>query len=143
MQGCNQYVTVWNRWRDPNDIQANDVFYRHILPVMCKYKTKVSRLVTESGVVVGNSQQVIIPVSDMYREPSEWREMDADLRRDFFTLQEGDIFALGALLFDITGVTPWRETDVRKRLKPNVFTVKVIFDNTRSRRGKHFKIEGV
>ena len=143
MHGCTQDVTVWNRWRDPANPQAGDVFYRHILPVQCKYKTRVYTNATTDGVIIKNTQIVIIPVSEKYCNPSEWSLLDEDGRKEYFTLRENDIVALGIIKSDITGVAPLRESDVVNRLKPNVFTIGAVRDSARDGLGRHFRVEGV
>ena len=143
MNGCNQYVTVWNRLKNPDDKQAPDIFYRKILPVKCKYKTKVTRNEAEGGVIVKVMQIAVIPYTECYKEPNEWAVLDDSERSSYFTLQDGDILALGAILYDITGITPWRETDVKEKLKPDVMTIKTVHNNTRCNQGRHWKVEGV
>lgn len=142
MHGCNQYVTIWNRWRDPENNQADDKLYRRIIPVMCKYTTKTVRNATPEGGIVASTQMVVVPPSEMYTPPNEWADMDEVNREKYFTFQVGDMVALGAVLWDVTGIKPWRETDIRNKLRPNVFTIKVIRDNTHVAHGRHFKLEG-
>ena len=103
MFACNQYITVWNKWRDLTDKQSVSAHYRHTLPVLCKYEKRVVRQATSDGVMIKNSHVVIIPVSDMYRPPQEWAVLDESEREKYFTLQEGDLVARGQIMFDITG----------------------------------------
>jgi hypothetical protein len=69
--------------------------------------------------------------------------MGEEGKRRYYTLNIGDIIALGVHEIEITGETPFTLTDVRKVLEPNIFTIQSVQDNTRSRAGKHWKVEGV
>jgi len=169
MLACNQTITVWNKWRDPDDKQSPEVYYRHVLPVLCKYDTTVIRLIVSDGVVIKNTQEVIIPLCELYKHPAEWNRLNEESeertgnrfnllkfnvsaqsvtagqngRNTYFTLQEGDVIALGDNSIEITGAEPFRKSDVINVLKPNVFVIKTVRDNTFTKRGRHFKVEGV
>lgn len=142
MFGCNDDVTVWNRWRNPET--GKDEWLRHVLPVKCKWKTRAIREVSSGGTAnIANSLVLVVPYSEAYRKPQEWVALSAEEKRQFFTLQSGDLAALGMQTAEITGVKPYTESEIKKVLLPDAMTVKTVQDFTRSAQGKHFKVEGV
>lgn len=138
MLGNSQTVTIWNRFKNPDDILSPEMFIRHILPVKCRYKTKINRTVDRDGVKIANSQRVIIPETLLYRPPNVWLGYP-----DFFTLQVGDVVALGESDKDITGQSPFTMSEAIEALRPNVFIIASIQDNTMVAQGRHYAIEGV
>jgi len=143
-------ITIWNRYRDSET--RREIWYRYVLPTLCKYKTKIVRAVNNAGAAkqtaqITNSQMVQIPFSSdiesMYNEPRCWQIQSDTERRVTFTLQPGDLVALGEHSIEISGETPHRLADVRAELGEHCFEIKSVQDNTRSRFGRHFKIEGV
>lgn len=141
MFGCNDDVTVWNRWRNPET--GKDEWYRHILPVKCKWKTRANRDVSGGTANIANSIVLVVPYSEAYFKPQEWAVLDVAGKARFFTLQSGDLAALGVQTAEITGVKPNTEAEIKKALLPDAMTIKAVQDFTRSAQGKHFKAEGV
>ena len=139
MFDCTDKITIWNRLV----VDKKESWNRTIIPVLCKYKRKTIRQVQGvnegQGTKIANTQMVIIPYVDSgYVDSSAWSGLD-----NSFTMQAGDLVALGEHDVEITGVSPHRLTDVQTSLKPDCFTVSSFQDNTRSRFGKHWKVEGV
>jgi len=141
MLGCNSDVTVWNKWRDP--ASGRDVFIRHVLPVKCKFKSNIGRSVTGNTANVASSFAAVVPWTEDYRPESVWKGMDEVCRGRYFTIQKGDIMALGTHETEITGVKPYTESMVKAGLLPDVFSVKAYAENARSARGRHIRVEGV
>lgn len=141
MFGCNDDVTVWNRWRNPET--GKDEWYRHILPVKCKWKTHANRDVSGGTANIANSIVLVVPYSETYFKPQEWAVLDVAGKARFFTLKSGDLAALGKQEVEITGIRPSTEAEIKKILLPDVMTIKAVQDFTRSAQGKHFKVEGV
>ena len=167
MLGANQVVTVWNRYRDEDNL---DAFHRTIIPVLCKYETKIVRTVTSpptgglATTILSNIQVVIIPYTPMYLAPKEWlpwwllhRNVFWDDEEDWndegiwnesdepncFTLQVNDLIALGEHDTEITMTSPNRESEILQQLGPNIFRIKAVQDNTLVRLGRGWKVEGV
>lgn len=141
IKGCFQTVTIWNKWR--NHSTGKDEFYRHVLPVPCKWKNHIQRSISDSTANIASSIIAMIPYSDTYRSATEWKALDADGRSAFWTLQTGDLMALGDQSTEITGVKPYTTSDVLTALAPNVMTIKGFQDNTQSTHGRHYRVEGV
>ena len=147
MFDCNDTITIWNRVKNNN----SETWHRLVIPVLCKYKTKITRSVSSTAngqsVDLSNSQTVIIPMNDIkavraYIIPEKWHNITDNERAGKFTVQENDMIALGEHMTEITGIQPYRLSDLQNGIR-NCFIIKSIKDNTRSRMGKHFKIEGV
>lgn len=138
MFGCNQTVTIWNKWNNP--ATKKDEWFRFVVPVLARWKYHTERSVSGTSASVVNTIIAIIPPSEKYLPEQEWKAL-ADKSKGF-TLQKGDLLALGEHDTEITGVTPFRESDVKALLSPDVMTVKSIKDNTLTAHGKHFKVEG-
>ena len=152
MFDCHCYLTVWNRWRDVTDKHAGEKFFRFHIPVKCKYKTEIKRgtagsamgrSAVNAGTVIENFRLAFIPDNEWYVPPNEWVSMAEDGRRGFYTLRVADIMAVGHSDVDITGVAPFRESDVMGMLAPDIFMISAVSDNTKGMKGKHFKVAGV
>jgi hypothetical protein len=141
MRDCKEQMTIWNKWRDPET--GKDVFFRHVPPVRCKFVHQAARGMTGSGAGIAGSYAAVIPETGGYRPAEQWKQMDEEGRRAFFTLQVGDILARGAHDVEITGVKPYRESDVKALMESACMTVRVIQDNTESAHGKHLRVEGI
>lgn len=136
MKDCNQTATVWNRWRDSET--EKDVFKRAVLPVPVKWKQNIQRGINGSTATIVDSVIVIIPHSDGHLPPNEWNGST-----DKFTLQTGDIIAIGTQTVEITGEKPYTASEVKASLSPDAIVIKSVQDNTKSARGKHWRIEGL
>jgi hypothetical protein len=151
MLGNMDNITIWNRWKDPNDIQSREVFYRHVIPVKCRFKTSIVRTVggsagstspaIDAAVMIGNSQIVLIPENEEYLPSVEWRELDENEREEFYTLQINDLMALGIHNIEIDQNNSL--SSVRDFLMPHVLSINAIQDNTRNNLGKHIRVEGM
>jgi len=141
MLGCNDNVTVWNRFRNPET--GKDEWYRKVLPVKCKWKTRIERNISAGVASVANSFTLIVPQSEYCKSPQEWDALNAGEKARFFTFREGDVVAEGVHKTEITGVKPFTESEVKAMLAPNVMVIKAVQDNTRVMHGKHLRIDGV
>lgn len=138
MLGCNDDVTVWNKYR----MDGKDVFYRHIIPVKCRWAGNIAREVSGNTANISGSFIVIIPFTDMYRPFGEWKALSESDKVLYFTVQNGDIAALGGIHTDITNEKPYTANEVKDMYMPDAFIVRAFPDNTRSQLGKHIRIEG-
>lgn len=138
MLGCEQKVTVWNRYRG----LEGDVFIRRIVPVGCKWKSSVGRDMSASGARVDNSFTVIMPACEEYLPPDLWNAAGEEQRRECFTLQMGDLMALGEHEEEISGIVPNTKSGFRQRFAPECFEVHTVRNFTRDMRGGHFWIGG-
>jgi hypothetical protein len=141
MFDCNNEITVWNKWRDP--ATKKDVFFRHVLPIKCKFAYTIERGFTGSGAGIAGSNTAVVPYTDGCLPAERWRELDEEGKRAFFTLQVGDILALGAHDIEITGERPYTSGEVKAALAPLCIVIKAVADNTLCAHGKHWRVEGL
>ena len=122
MKGCSSVVTVWRRNRD------NNMFEREILSVLCFWQRRAGRNLS-SGIGAGVSErnQVTVIIPYVYG----------------FTLDTGDLIALGEHDIEITGVKPFRENDVKAALGDDIIVITNISHNNIERRAEHLRVEGV
>lgn len=133
MLGCYQDVTIWNRYRDHDNKNESDRFYCHVIPVKCKYK------VTQQEGTASRLHTVIIPQTERYKPYSEWKNLPGTEQAFYFTLNIGDIVALGAHEKEMEASS---ETKMKLDLMPNCFNITLIQENATSGFGRHYRIEG-
>ena len=151
MLGCNEDITIWNRYREPGT-NLPEIWYRHVIPVKCNYIDKIQRDLSSNVfaaagglrmmVQIANYQAAIIPFTESYMDRAKWESLSEFDKQEFFTLSIEDFVALGAIDFELTGVKPFREEDIRRACEPNIFQIKAIGFNQRRAKGPHFRIEG-
>ena len=135
MLGCNQDITVWNRKKVPELSSGlanskNEIFVRQVLPVKCKWKNYTQRSINDGTANIYNSVVIIIPYFDGI----------SDLH-----IKEGDIAALGIYEIDITGVSPYTASEVKRLLVPNITTINSVaynFDLSDNIKGRHLRLTG-
>jgi len=130
MFDCEEFVTVWNRWRDP--VSGKDEFFRHVIPVKCKWRQART----------GKGTVVIVPFSMRYRPYKEWTGMEREDRERFFTFQDGDLMAAGVRATEVTGVSPCTLPQVKVLYHPRSIVVREVLDSTKGRFGGHYRITG-
>jgi len=135
MQGGDQYIL-----RKPKRNHLEQVEKRSKQRRVVPYGYPCIGAVEVASASVANTYVVIMPPSEQYMSESEWKILED--KSGYFTLQKGDLLALGEVDAEITGVTPNRESEVKTALSPNVMTIKSIEDNTRVAHGKHYRLEG-
>ena len=138
MRGAFDTITIWNKYSDAST--NKDVFFRSVVKG-CSYEQKSVRAVSGQTASVAGTTGVLIAENPNYKPAKEWAAGD---KTAFFTLQTGDLVARGEHSDEITGISPNTESAVRQRLMPEVFTIRVVQDNTAGyKRGRHLFVEGV
>ena len=139
--GANSTVTVWNRYQ--NRETKKDEWVRHVLH-NASWECKIESSVSGTGAIVGGVYSVLIAAHPDYRDYPTWKQTSEDERKQYFTLNTGDLLALGDIAIEITGVQPYRESDVRGELIPNVFQIKAFADESEPHKsGRHYFVSGV
>lgn len=139
MQGCKQRVTIWSRCRDGDAEQ----FVRRVLPVDCKWKSSIGRDMAASGARMDNSFTVIVPACAAYMAPEEWVAASMAERAGRFTVQLGDLMALGEHEREITGTAPDTKSGMRQQLAPECLEVHRVEDFSKGMvRGGYLRIGG-
>lgn len=141
MRGTNDTVTIWNRYRDPNT--KKDSWYRHVVQ-NCSWESEIISGVNGTGAVTGSAYTVQIDQNPNYRDKRTWDALDATGKVLYFTLTPGELIALGDVAFTIDGIAGHTESDAKIALTPDIFTIKVVGDETESyKRAPHYEIAGV
>jgi len=134
MFGQHDTITVWNKTVE----NGKTVYYRHVVP-RCYWRSQVIRNVSGSTVSLGTAWNVTIEAQDGYMPYSEWMKL-AD-KSAFFTFNVGDIVARGKHADEMTADNA---PALYNQLKPDVFTIKTVTDNTQEwKHGRHIAVEGV
>ena len=121
MKGCISKVTVWRRKHDSIH------FEREILPVLCAWRRKSQRRLT-SGNGMGFSARSEVTVIIPYTIG--------------LSIAPGDLIAIGEHDIEITGISPFRENDVKNALGESIIAISHVSHNLDGR-GEHFRVEGV
>ena len=135
MLGCNHDITVWIRKKNPDLSKAGkEIFTRHVLPVKCRWKNFTGRNTGGGTANIYNNAVIIIPYFDGI----------CDLH-----IKEGDFAAPGVYETDITGVSPYTASEIRRLLSPNITIVNSVsynFDsacrNSIGMKGGHLRLTG-
>ena len=75
--------------------------------------------------------------------------LGAEEKRQFFTLQSGDLASLGVKAAEITGLKPNTEAEIKKSLLPDAMTIKAVdvykrqYQDTRELHGLYPRVWGV
>ena len=125
--GCHETVTIWIKTRNPDT--KKDEWERAVIPVAVKWDSKTIRTVTENGAIIKQFIVVVIPYDESYKFK--------------FNGKSGDLIALGEHSVEITGVSPFTVSEVRRSLEPDVAEIKAVSSNFRVERGRHVRVEGV
>jgi hypothetical protein len=137
LRGVFVSITVWNKWRNPST--NKDEWFRHVIPNCAPLQNTV-RTVMGTTASLATTTGVMVNENSLYKTSDEWAAGD---KTAFFTLQAGDLVAIGEHAIEITGASPYRESDIRQSLGGKAFVIKIFQDNAAAqKRGRHYYIEG-
>lgn len=140
LKGFIHTITIWNKLSTQGQ---KDRWFKSIIND-CSWEDVVVRSVSGSTANVATTTRVLIEKKDNYLIYEKWSKLSDDERINYFTFSQGDLVALGEHEEDITGVSPHTEALIKIALKPYVFNIKALSDQTESyKHGKHYEIEGV
>jgi len=125
MIGCYETITIWKKRY--NSQTKKDEYTRSVIPVLCKWRVREIRTVTERGAITKRYATVIIPYDNDYQ----------------FDGKIGDYVALGLHETEITGEKPYTAAELKEHLSPDFMQIEYIKDGTFSPIGRRYKIEGV
>jgi hypothetical protein len=141
MIGAEQFVTVWNRYKDP--ATQKDCWVRHVIPG-CRWESDSIKNTNGTTAVLASVYELLVEQNAAYRPHRDWIALPADQKVVFFTLKVGDLVALGEHTTEITGTAPYTETQVKESLLPEAFTIKRVSDLTAGyKQAPHYEIMGV
>ena len=141
MRGATKQATLWCRWYNPTTKKTE--YYRYTLP-RCSWEDKVVTGISGTGAVASNVYSVLIDFDPNYRPKIAWDDLSEAERRQYWTLAPGDLMAKGDVEFEITGVSPNTQADLRKNMGADAFAITAVVDAAEGyKRGRHYSVSGV
>lgn len=130
----NTGITIYNRYYD-NSLGA-DKYQRTIIKGV-NWQGKRNGIVSDKGLLLADSTLIFIDKLDNYISPKRFAKLSDEDRKKHFTLGVGDKVVKGEADFEITGVKPYRISDLENEFD-NVIDIKSVNDLS-----SHFEVEGV
>jgi hypothetical protein len=130
----NSDITIYNRYYD-NSLGA-DKYQRTIIKGV-NWQGKRNGTVSDKGLLLADSTLIFIDKLDYYISPKRFAKLSNEDRKKHFTLGVGDKVVKGEADFEITGVKPYRISDLENKFD-NVIDIKSVNDLS-----SHFEVEGV
>ncbi|WP_419749304.1 DUF6751 family protein [Terrisporobacter petrolearius] len=130
----NTDITIYNRYYD-NSLGA-DKYQRTIIKGV-NWQGKRNGIVSDKGLLLADSTLIFIDKLDNYISPKRFAKLSDEDRKKHFTLGVGDKVVKGEADFEITGVKPYRISDLENEFD-NVIDIKSVNDLS-----SHFEVEGV
>lgn len=134
--GSYEKITIWNKYRDQTT--NKDSWQKSVIPG-CSWEHREVRNVAGQTASIGSTTSVLINENKLFVTPKNWAP-----GTETFTINIGDLVARGEHNIEITGEAPYRESEVRQSLLPDVFIIKTFNNNTQGyKMGRHYDISGV
>ncbi|MCC3870283.1 DUF6751 family protein [Terrisporobacter mayombei] len=130
----NSDITIYNRYYD-NSL-GSDKYQRTIIKGV-NWQGKRNGTVSDKGLLLADSTLIFIDKLDNYISPKRFAKLSDEDRKKHFTLGVGDKVVKGEADFEITGVKPYRISDLENEFD-NVIDIKSVNDLS-----SHFEVEGV
>ncbi|HDK7158918.1 TPA: hypothetical protein PTV68_002047 [Clostridium botulinum] len=130
----NADITIYNRYYDfAND---TDKYQRTVIKGV-NWQSKRNGTVSDKGLLLADSTLIFIDKLDNYISPKRFLKLSDLERPNYFTLTPGDKIVKGVIDFEVTGIKPYRLSDLENEFD-DVINIKSV--NPLS---NHFEIEGV
>lgn len=128
----NADITVYNRYYDK--ALERDCYQRTVIKDV-DWQEKQQGSVQDKGLVVDSSIKIFIDKLDNHISPKAFRKLDPEKRKNYFTLDIGDLIVKGIINFEVTGIKPF----AIKNLEENFDDVTSIL--AVSKFSEHFEVE--
>lgn len=130
----NADITIYNRYYD-NSLGAD----RHQRTVIkdVNWQGKRNGTVSDKGLLLADSTLIFIDKLDNYVSSKRFAKLLDEDRKNYFTFAPGDKIVKGEVEFEITGIKPYRLSDLE-----NEFDYVVDIKSVNELSG-HFEVEGV
>lgn len=130
----NADITLYNKYYDV----ASDTYkYQRIFIKGVNWQGKRNGTVSDKGLLLADSNLIFIDKLDNYISPKKFTKLSDENREKYFTFAPGDKIVKGEVDFEITGIKPYRISDLESEFD-DVIDIKSV--NPLS---DHFEIEGV
>ncbi|AUN11573.1 DUF6751 family protein [Clostridium botulinum] len=130
----NADITIYNRYYD--FVSDTDKYQRTVIKGV-NWQSKRNGTVSDKGLLFADSTLIFIDKLDNYVSPKKFLKLSNEERPNYFTFAPGDKIVKGEVNFEITGIKPYRITDLESEFD-DVIDIKSV--NPLS---NHFEVEGV
>lgn len=130
----NSDITIYNRYYD-NSLGA-DRYQRTVIKGV-NWQGKRNGTVSDKGLLLANSTLIFVDKLDNYVSAKRFAKLQPDERENYFTFAQGDKIVKGEVEFEITGIKPYRISDLENEFD-DVIDIKSVNELS-----GHFEVEGV
>ncbi|BDR67206.1 hypothetical protein K144312032_14340 [Clostridium tetani] len=130
----NEDVTIYNKFYDStNDI---DKYQRTVIQGV-NWQSKRNGTVSDKGLLLADSTLIFIDKLDNYISPKRFLKLPDQERPNYFTFSVGDKIVKDEIDFEITGISPYRISDLEKNFD-YVIDIKSV-----NELATHWEVEGI
>ncbi|NFD31030.1 hypothetical protein EXN57_13350 [Clostridium botulinum] len=130
----NADITIYNKWYDSmNDI---DKYQRTVIKGV-NWQSKRNGTVSDKGLLLADSTLIFIDKLDNYVSPKRFAKLSNEERPNYFTFAPGDKIVKNEVTFEITGIKPFRISDLEGEFD-DVIDIKSVNELP-----THWEVEGV
>ncbi|EJE7236678.1 hypothetical protein M5L40_003697 [Clostridium botulinum] len=130
----NADITIFSKFYDfINDI---DKYQRTVIKGV-NWQGKRNGTVSDKGLLLADSTLIFVDKLDNYVSPKRFARLTPEERPNYFTFSVGDKIVKGEVDFEVTGISPYRMSDLEKNFD-DVIDIKSV-----SKLSSHFEVEGV
>ncbi|MCW6086963.1 MULTISPECIES: DUF6751 family protein [Clostridium] len=130
----NADITIYNKWYD--SVNDMDKYQRTVIKGV-NWQGKRNGTVSDKGLLLADSALIFIDKLDNYISPKRFARLTPEERPNYFTFSVGDKIVKGEVDFEVTGISPYRISDLEKNFD-DVIDIKSV-----SKLSSHFEVEGV
>lgn len=130
----NADITLYNKYYD---LTSDTYKYQRTVIKDVNWQGKRNGTVSDKGLLLTDSTLIFIDRLDNYISPKRFAKLSDEDIKKYFTLSVGDKIVKGEVEFEITGIKPYRISDLEAEFD-DVIDIKYV--NPLS---DHFEVEGV
>ncbi|NFM19219.1 hypothetical protein FDB88_18970 [Clostridium sporogenes] len=130
----NANITIYNRYFDFTS--DTDKYQRTVIKGV-NWQSKRNGTVSDKGLLLADSTLIFIDKLDNYVSPKRFLKLSDPERPNYFTFTPGDKIVKGEVDFEVTGIKPYRLSDLENGFD-DVIDIKSV-----SKLSSHFEVEGV
>ena len=130
----NSDITIYNRYYD-NSL-GEDRYQRTVIKGV-NWQGKRNVTVSDKGLLLADSTLIFIDKLDNYVSTKRFAKLLDEDRKNYFTFAPGDKIVKGEVEFEITGINPYRLSDLENEFD-DVIDIKSVNELS-----GHFEVEGV
>ncbi|NEZ80384.1 hypothetical protein EXM60_14655 [Clostridium botulinum] len=130
----NADITIYNKFYD----SANDIDkYQRTVIKGVNWQGKRNGTVSDKGLLLADSTLIFIDKPDNYISPKRFLKLSGEERPNYFTFAPGDKIVKGEVEFEVTGIKPYRLSDLQNEFDDVIDIKSINYLST------HLEIEGV